>query len=138
MEQEEASLAIPLVTSVATMNVGNELAPDHQLVRVIQEMNPDILALQELSERQADHLAEALAEILPHRFSFGDGHEGRGIFSRYPFRRTERLEISTARPDGLVEVDIDGQPVTVLVGHPRPPKLRGATLDIPFALHRQL
>jgi endonuclease/exonuclease/phosphatase family metal-dependent hydrolase len=48
------------------------------------------------------------------------------------------LEIASNRPDGVVEVDLDGQPLTILVGHPRPPRLKRTTLEIPFALHRQL
>jgi endonuclease/exonuclease/phosphatase family metal-dependent hydrolase len=138
MDQPDASLSIPIVVSVATMNVGNDMAPDDRLIRVIREMQPDILALEELTERQAARLADALADTWPHRFSFGDSHEGRGVFSRHPIRREEKLEIATGRPDGLVEVDLGGQALTVLVGHPRPPKLKGRTLEISFASHRQL
>lgn len=138
MQPGEPSLSIPLVVSVATMNVGNDMAPDRQLATVIREMRPDILALEELSQRQAARLADALADDWPHQFAFGDSHEGRGIFSRFPFRREEMLEIATGRPDGLVEVEIEDEVLTILVGHPRPPKLKGTTLEISFASHRQL
>lgn len=138
MGHDEPALTMPLVVTVATMNVGNEMAPDDQLIRVIREMAPDILALEELTRRQAERLAAALADTWPHRFTFADSYEGRGIFSRYPFRRETMLEIATGRPDGLVEVDIDGEALTILVGHPRPPKLKGTTLEISFASHRQL
>jgi endonuclease/exonuclease/phosphatase family metal-dependent hydrolase len=138
MDQEETSLSLPIVVSVATLNVGNEMAPDDQLVAAIREMAPDIIGLEELSQRQAGHLSRALADAWPHQFSFGDSYEGRGVFSRYPLRRETVLEIATGRPDARVEIEIEGQPLTLLVGHPRPPKLRGRTLDIPFALQRQL
>jgi vancomycin resistance protein VanJ len=138
MQQDEATLAIPVVLSVATMNVGNGMAPDGRLVKVIREMQPDILALEELNRQQADHLAGMLEDIWPHQFTFSDGYEGRGVFSRYPFRREEMLTIASGRPDGLVEVEIEGEVLTLLVGHPRPPKLRGASLEISFGSHRQL
>jgi len=120
------------------MNVGNDMAPDARLVEAIREMAPDIVALEELNRRQAEHLAEALADTWPHRFIFGDSYEGRGVFSRFPLHGETVLEIATGRPDARVEVTVDDQVLTLLVGHPRPPKLRGRTLDIPFALQRQL
>lgn len=138
MDQEEPSLSLPLVVSVATMNVGNEMAPDDQLVAAIREMAPDVVALEELSQRQADALARALDDTWPHRFTFGDSYEGRGVFSRFPLRGETVLEIASRRPDALVGVDVAGETLTMLVAHPRPPKLRGRSLDIPFALQRQL
>lgn len=120
------------------MNVGNDMAPDDQLASAIREMAPDVVALEELNQRQADALARALEDTWPHRFTFGDSYEGRGVFSRYPLRGETVLEIASGRPDALVEVDVEGEELRLLVGHPRPPKLRGRTLDIPFALQRQL
>lgn len=138
MQQEEASLTVPLVVNVATMNVGNGMAPDDRLINAIREINPDIVALEELNRRQARVLEEALRDTWPHQFTFSDGYEGRGVFSIYPFRRKQELSIATGRPDALVELEIEDNVVTVLVGHPRPPKLRGRTLEIPFASHRQI
>ena len=138
MRQEETSLSLPVVVSVATMNVGNDMAPDDKLVAAIRDMAPDVVALEELNRRQADALARALDDTWPYRFTFGDSYEGRGVFSRYPLRDSQVLEIASGRPDALVEIDIEGEDLTMLVAHPRPPKLRGRTLDIPFALQRQL
>lgn len=129
---------LPVVVSVATMNVGNEMAPDDQLAAAIREMAPDVVALEELSRRQADAMARALEDTWPYQFAFGDSYEGRGVFSRYPLRGETVLEIASGRPDAVVDIDIDGESLKLLVAHPRPPKLKGATLDIPFALQRQL
>lgn len=138
MHEDEASLSVPLVVSVATMNVGNGMAPDDRLIKAIREMHPDIVALEELNRAQAAALSDALGDVWPHQFTFSDGYEGRGVFSVYPFRRQEELSIATGRPDALVELEIDGGTLTMLVGHPRPPKLKGTTLEIPFASHRQI
>ncbi len=129
---------LPVVVSVATMNVGNDMAPDDQLVAAIREMAPDIVALEELNRRQADALAGALEDTWPYRFTFGDSYEGRGVFSRFPLRGETVLEIASGRPDALVEIDVEGEDLTLLVAHPRPPKLKGRSLNIPFALQRQL
>lgn len=138
MYQDDASLTVPRVVSVATMNVGNGMAPNDRLIRVIRELRPDIIALEELNRRQAEAISSALDDIWPHQFTFSDGYEGRGVFSTYPFRRQEELSIATGRPDALVELEIDDRVLTMLVGHPRPPRLRGAALEIPFASHRQI
>lgn len=138
MQQDEASFSIPLVVSVATMNVGNGLASNDQLVKVIRAARPDIVALEELNRDQAVYLRETLRDTWPHQFTFSDGYEGRGVFSQFPFRRQEELMISAGRPDALVEIDLDDAVLTMLVGHPRGPKLKGTSLDIPFGSHRQL
>lgn len=138
MQQDDASLSVPIVVSVATMNVGNDMAPDDQLAKVIRKLRPDIVALEELTRKQAAYLADALQDTWSHHFTFSDGYEGRGIYSQYPFRRQRELEISSGRPDGMVEVDLDGQVLTIFVGHPRPPRLKRTSLEIPFASHRQL
>ncbi|HEV2127955.1 MAG TPA: endonuclease/exonuclease/phosphatase family protein [Thermomicrobiales bacterium] len=138
MKQDDATISIPQIVTVATMNVGNGMAPDDQLVKVVRQVQPDILAFEELNHRQAEHLAEKLADIWAHQFSFGDGYEGRAIFSRFPLLRQEMLPITSDRPDGLVEVELDGQALTIIVGHPRPPKFRGRGLETPYSSHRQL
>lgn len=138
MQQDDALLSMPVVVSVATINLGNGLAGDRQLITTLHSLKLDVLALQELNHRQAALLERELAGIWPHQFTFGDGYEGRGVFSRYPITRSEAIEISTGRPDGLVEIDLDGTTLTILVGHPRPPKLKGASLDFTFASNRQV
>lgn len=138
MEHDDASIVVPRIVTVATMNVGNGMAPDAKLVEVVRQMMPDILALEELNQRQAEHLKQVISDLYPYHFTFEDGYEGRGILSRMPFARQETLAFTSDRPDGLVEVDIDGQPLTIIVAHPRPPKLKGRTLDTPYSFNRQL
>lgn len=138
MLQNSDSLSVPIVVSVATMNVGNGLAPDNQLLKVIRDARPDIVALEELNRKQAASIAPELRDSWPHQFTFSDGYAGRGIFSKHPFRRQEELVISEGRPDGMVEVELDGQILSIFVAHPRPPKFRGASLGMPFASSRQL
>ncbi len=138
MRQAEATVSTPVVVSVATINLGNGLARDHRLIDALRAMQLDILALEELNRGQAGLLQRELADSYPHQFSFGDGYEGRGVLSRYPISHAEAIEISTGRPDSLVVIDIDGTPLTVLVGHPRPPKIRGRSVKLPFSSHRQV
>ncbi len=138
MRQTEATISIPIVLSVATINLGNGLAPDHRLVNALRLMQLDILALEELNCAQAELLQRELIDSYPHQFTFGDGYEGRGVLSRYPIGHAEAIEFSAGRPDGLVEIDVDGAPLTVLVGHPRPPKIRGRSVKLPFTSHRQV
>lgn len=138
MQQDSESVSVPIVLSVATMNVGNGLAPDGQLLKVIRDARPDVVALEELNRKQGATVSDALRDKWPHQFTFGDGYAGRGIFSQHPIRAQKELFISDGRPDGMVEIELEGQVLTVFVAHPRPPTMTGARLSMPFASRRQM
>jgi len=106
-----------------TVNVGNGQAPDNRLVEAVIASDADIVAMQELNQRQAAFLRSALADHYPERYSFGDSFEGKGLFSRFPVVAAEPLNLVAGRPDVIALLDIAGQQVTVFVAHPRPPRL---------------
>src|SRR5665811_2453385 len=91
MRQTEAMFSMPVVVSVATINLGNGLVPSHRLANALQLMQMDILALEELNRAQAELLQRELADIYPHQFSFGDGYEGRGVLSRFPISHAKAV-----------------------------------------------
>ncbi len=138
MDHHDATISIPRTVTVATINVGNGMAPNERLAQAVRSMGPDIVAFVELNRKQAVHLAKALADQWPHQFTFEDGYEGRGIFSQLPLLRQEMLSITSDRPDGLVEVAIGDRVVTILVGHPRPSRIRGRSLEMSYSSHRQV
>ena len=106
-----------------TVNVGNGQAPDNRLVEAVIASDADIVAMQELNQRQAVFLRSALADQYPERYSFGDSFEGKGLFSRFPVIAAEPLNLVTGRPDVIARLEIAGHQVTVIVAHPRPPKI---------------
>lgn len=106
-----------------TVNVGNGQAPDDRLVEAVIASDVDIVALQELNQRQAAFLQSALADRYPERYTFGDSFEGKGLFSRFPVTAAEPLNLVAGRPDVIAQLHIAGHQVTVIVAHPRPPRL---------------
>lgn len=138
MDHHDAAISTPRTVTVATVNVGNGMAPNERLALAVRSMAPDIVAFVELNRKQAAHLAEALSDQWPHQFTFEDGYEGRGIFSQLPLLRQEMLAITSDRPDGLVEVAIGDRVLTVLVAHPRPSRIRGRSIEMSYSSHRQV
>ena len=110
--------------TVLTANVGNGQAPDERLIAAILAGKADIVGLQELNRRQAAVLRERLAGVYPERFAFADSYEGKGILSRYPVVTAWPMMLVPDRPDCAARIDLGGREITVIVAHPRPPRIR--------------
>jgi endonuclease/exonuclease/phosphatase (EEP) superfamily protein YafD len=85
-----------------------------------------VVALQELSQPMADHLAAALAAEYPYQAAHTRANEpvpGQGVLSRYPIVDDEywRVHLATQR----VTLDVDGQTVVFYNAHPIMPLSRG-------------
>ena len=115
--------ARPLFT-VMTYNVGNGLALPDNLANYVLQSGADIVGLQELSEAQAEAVAQATADVYPHLVLRGTGFSGRGLLSRHPIRESAWLPLAPGRPDLHATIEIGGEPVAVFVAHPPPPRLR--------------
>src|SRR5436190_21603216 len=109
-----------------TFNVGNGLAKPRRLVQAVRDSDADVVGLQELSDSQAELLEAELAVDYPHQVLRPGGFAGKGLLSRLPVMHSEQLTLYPERPDLQVTVDVNGAPLRVLVGHPPPPRLRGA------------
>jgi endonuclease/exonuclease/phosphatase family metal-dependent hydrolase len=107
-----------------TYNVCNGLARPDRLARSLRRTDADLVALQELALPQARAIAEDLADLYPYQFLCPTGFTGKGLLSRYPILSQEELPLYPRRPDLAAVVDVDGLPLTVLVAHPPPPRLR--------------
>lgn len=112
--------------TVMTYNVGNGLATPTALVRYLRTAAADLVGLQELVATQAEAIAANLSDMYPYRVLYGTGIPGKGVLSRYPLLETRQLQICPARPDLDAVVDVGGVPLTVIVAHPPPPRLRDA------------
>jgi endonuclease/exonuclease/phosphatase family metal-dependent hydrolase len=111
-----------------TFNVGNGLARPRQLVEALRDEDADIVALQELSDQQAEAIEKDLIADFPNQVLVPAGFAGKGVLSRYPLLHSRSLELYPERPDLTVRLDIDGVPLSIVAGHPPPPRLHGAHL----------
>ncbi len=107
-----------------TYNLGNGMADPNRLVATLRASTADLIGLQELETAQAEAIARQLGDLFPHQVLHPVGFAGKGLLSRYPILEQEQLHLSPDRPDLRVVIDVDGAPVTVIVAHPRPPRVR--------------
>lgn len=124
--------------TVMTINLGNGLAPDAQVLRALRESDADIIGIEELNRRQARLLEEGLNDAYPYAASFGDSYEGRGVLSRLPLVSADLVHLIPGRPDVLATVDAGPLLLTVIVGHPRPQILRRGRVMFQTASLRQI
>jgi endonuclease/exonuclease/phosphatase (EEP) superfamily protein YafD len=137
MSDLESSGAAPGIT-LMTINVGNGLAPDQQVVHALRESDADIIGIEELNRHQAQVIEEGLNDLYPFTAFFGDSYEGRGLLSRYPLVSAEMIQLIADRPDVLAVVDIGPLLLTVIVGHPRPQVMRRGRVMFPMDSLRQI
>ena len=115
--------------TIMTYNIGNGLANPAQLTWMLENSPADIVGLQEVTEAQADAMEKSLSEKYPHQVIFGNGIPGKGLLSKFPIISHEHLQFHDARPDLHVTLDVEGEPLTAIVAHPCPPRLRYMSYD---------
>lgn len=131
-------VSAPAVLTVMTANLWNGLAPDIKVVHAIRSSGADLIGLEELNRRQAAVIVHAVADLYPHAATFGDSYEGRGVLSKLPLQNVDLVPIVPDRPDVMAVVDVDGVPLSLIVGHPRPQALRRGRVRFHLASLRQI
>jgi len=103
----------------------NTLATARDLATIIEDADPDIVALQELSPDGTFALRN-LDDIYPYRAlqPVADPTTGQGILSKYPIISDEFWtypDLPNTLGHQRIEVDVDGQTVVIYNTHPWPP-----------------
>lgn len=111
-----------LPLTVVTYNLGSGLARYDALVDLLRESDADIIALEELTIWQAADLETTLQEAYPYRALHGNSIYGKGLLSRYPIlEESGPIRLHTFMTHMVATLDVDGQPLTVIIAHsPRP------------------
>jgi vancomycin resistance protein VanJ len=121
-----------------TYNLHYGRIPPARLTAALATSGADIIGLQELDEAQATAIARDLRDSYPHQALFPGGIAGTGIVSRYPIHEAQQLELYPERPDLLALIEVDGHQITVVVGHPLPPRLYRYAFDTYAATDAQI
>jgi endonuclease/exonuclease/phosphatase family metal-dependent hydrolase len=111
---------MPTLT-IATLNIGNGLAPPRRVISFLRESGADVIGLQELASSQADAIASELIEAYPYQELHPRGIQGKGLLSCYPLTQVSHLQLIRERPDLRASVAVEGVSLSVLVAHPPPP-----------------
>ena len=126
---------------ILLMNVHTENDRYERTARVIKVVNPDVLALQEISRRWLSALDPVLADFPSQEYVPRWDNFGIGVFSRTPFQDVSvEYHGSAWVPSIVARIVVGDQPVTILCTHPVPPgtpkysAMRNEQLDAVAAL----
>jgi endonuclease/exonuclease/phosphatase family metal-dependent hydrolase len=108
--------------TLLTYNVANGRAQPARLAEMLRSSGADIVALQELSQAQAEEIERSLGDRFPQRALYPGGFAGKAILSRFPIRSVEQLHLSAERPDLLAHLQLDDLTLTIITAHPPPPR----------------
>ena len=114
-----AEAATPPV-SIMTFNIwgGSQSLETAQVI--LNNNNPDIIAIQELTPLMADVLLEEVGEVYPHRIlDVQAQHRGMGVLSRYSLTEIDSSHLAdSAWQIQIMQVETDGGELTFYNVHP--------------------
>jgi len=88
------------------------------VANVVLTYQPDLVALQEVQPEMMNALEERLADDYPYYFMGTENTYGTtAVFSRYPFVKTEILDLRVDRPAVVVKTKINDQDITFVAIH---------------------
>jgi len=117
--------------TIMTCNVGNNRASPEKLIPVLRDSGSDLIAIQELSDQQAEAIKSKLASSYPHQAVYPGGFAGKALLSRFPIIDSKQLHFHEVRPDLKTIVQIRDTEISIIIAHPPPPRphWRGLKFD---------
>lgn len=105
-----------------TFNVNTQLGDPVEAAAVIQQANPDILVLQEISSEWLRDLAPVLSGY-PHNLAIPQSDNfGICLFSRYPLKDAREHVLGGANAPSITAlVELPGGEIQIIATHPLPP-----------------
>lgn len=110
---------------IMTNNIGNGYAPHHSLLPALRESGADLIAVQEVSEKNAAAFDCELSDVYPYQALHGYGISGKAVLSRWPITGEETFTLHTERFHLHATIDFDGTPLHVINTHLPPPIFDG-------------
>lgn len=116
----QATDARPVMRAML-LNVNTQLGDPKRVKKVIQEVDPDLLLLEEISAKWVEDL-----KWLEAKYSFAivrprEDNFGIGLFSKFPLGENKIVRIGGEVPSILATVDTPGGRLKVVGTHPLPP-----------------
>jgi vancomycin resistance protein VanJ len=98
-------------------NLGDAVCSAEEAAAFLRRSDADLVALCELNGAVATRLVDEFGSRFPHRVLHPLGVDGRGVFSRFPIRSHEFLELEGRRRHLRVELDVGGRTLHLVVVH---------------------
>lgn len=105
--------------AVMTYNVNYRLWDATKVTDLVRENPVDILGLIEPFKEQAEELRDRVQDQYPYYYRATGG--GLSLFSRYPIAEAATETLGTPYHSLLAIIDVEGQPVRLVVAHPLAP-----------------
>lgn len=103
---------------VMTFIILNQNSDFESVAQLIERYEPDVVALQEVTEEAKTAPTSRLADSFPHLVVGAPNPGGTtAVLSRLPVREIVEVDLGVDRPAVLASGDIDGQPVVVISAH---------------------
>jgi endonuclease/exonuclease/phosphatase (EEP) superfamily protein YafD len=117
-----------------TFNTGNDFIVPQDLIALLVSSGAAVVALEEVSERNAEALLAMPDDVLPHRWARGEHIHGKALLSNFPMLDVESMILASGRPYLRAVLDLWGTAVTVFVAHLPPGDYRKVQPINPAAL----
>lgn len=110
------------------MNVNSGTGIPEKVARAIRELDPDVVALEEVNDSWLSALSVALRAYPYSKTMPRDDNFGIALFSKYPLVQGEIREVGEAEvPTVIAELEMPDGRLTVIATHPVPPVSRENT-----------
>ena len=107
---------------LVTLNVNTRRGDPALAVRMLEQLDADVIALQEVDQRWLDELQEVLLHYPYSKASVRNDNFGIAIYSRLPLNSAEIVALGNAGlPTVHAELQVSSGPLHILVTHPLPP-----------------
>jgi endonuclease/exonuclease/phosphatase (EEP) superfamily protein YafD len=114
--------------SLMAFNVNTANQHYDDVANYILSADPDVVSIEEVSDKWLQHLHPVLAKKYPYNLSHGqDDNFGIAMYSKYPFTKSvidplfKPEKFIPSFPTAIAQIDVGGKPVTLVAVHPPPP-----------------
>ena len=104
------------------LNVNTRLGDPHRTSRMLRQLNPDIIALEEVNDLWIEELQEVLVHYPHAKASLRDDNFGIALYSKLPLSSAEIITLGSAGlPSVHAAIENGTEQLQIVVTHPLPP-----------------
>lgn len=114
---------------VMTYNSAGGRTRGVDLPALINQYEPDVIGLLEVSAPNRDLIRNTLTDSYPYRIESFGGDDQKVLLSRYPILAEDTFSFRTARTNIEARLDVNGREVSVYLVHPPSPDIQASGIN---------